>query len=60
MTTITQYTIGMSNIFILEGKKKVLVDTGSGGGGEAFSDICREHGIKFPAMHWGKEYGKRH
>lgn len=46
MTTITQYTIGMSNIFILEGKKKVLVDTGSGGGGEAFSDICREHGIK--------------
>lgn len=46
MTTITQYTIGMSNVFILQGKKTILVDTGSCGGAEAFCSICKRQGIE--------------
>lgn len=46
MTRITQYTVGMSNVFLLEGTKTVLVDTGSSGGEEAFLKVCNRHGIR--------------
>lgn len=45
MTTITQFTLGMSNAFILRGEKTVLVDSGCAGGVQAFCEKCREHGI---------------
>lgn len=46
MTTISQYTIGMSNVFFLRGEKIVLIDTGSEGGEKAFLETCQKYGIR--------------
>jgi hydroxyacylglutathione hydrolase len=42
---ITQFTMGMSNIFIVQDKKVILVDTGNEGGIEEFERNCAEVGV---------------
>ena len=46
MTSVDQFTLGISNAFFLKGDQVVLVDTGSEGGAEAFQRVCEEHGVK--------------
>ena len=51
MTEVIQYTIGMSNGFLIrQGETVLAVDGGGEMNGDAFLKVCEENGIEWRAL----------